>query len=142
MGMEVSPCDGLVPRREMVPCQMTDLEVRHPRNLPWRVRAAHPHRRDERPGVPRCRGRSRGAAPAPRRMAVGRCLGIPGAETVLLADARASIDLAEQVDLEDRRPIRDRLFAILAFMLVSWTSNYREAMTSCGQGRSNLCCGK
>ena len=120
----------------MVPCQMTDLEVRHPRNC--RGECAHPHRRDERPGVPRCRGRSRGAPPD----GCGRCLGVPGAETVLLADARASIDPAEQVDLEDRRPIRDRLFAILAFMLVSWTSNYRETMTSCGQGRSNLCCGK
>jgi len=75
-------------------------------------------------------------------MAVGRCLGIPGAETVLLADARASIDLAEQVDPRTGALIRDRLFTILAFMLVSWTSNYCETMTSCGQGRSNLCCGK
>jgi hypothetical protein len=124
------------PRREMVPCQMTDLEVRHPETC--RGECAHPRRRDERPGVPRCRGRSRGAAPAPRRMAVGRCVRIPGAVTVLLADARASIDLAEQVDPEDRRPIRDRLFAILAFMLVSWTSNYRETMTRSGAVESLL----
>ena len=126
----------------MVPCQMTDLEVRHPETCRGEC-AQRIHIVETSGRVYRGAAAGRGVLRwLPAGWLWGRCLGIQGAETVLLADARASIDLAEQVDPEDRRPIRDRLFAILAFMLVSWTSNYRETMTSCGQGRSNLCCGK
>jgi len=121
---------------------MTDLELRHPETCRGEC-AQRIHIVETSGRVYRGAAAGRGVL---RRLPAGWLWALPqnprrGDRAPCRREGLA-IDLAEQVDPEDRRPIRDRLVAILAFMLVSWTSNYRETMTSCGQGRSNLCCGK